>query len=96
VRRRCQRVGHGFGDESLALVPGTGLQVQGFYPPSVPPTGGDGRGGLVQPLPKQLGKQRVVAIPVPAVVEWDDEQVGAVEIFQDGLRTEKGPTPCSR
>ena len=38
--------------------------------------------GLAQPLSQQIGKEMVIAVPTPLVVQWDDEQVGLFEIFQ--------------
>ena len=38
-----------------------------------------------QAMTQQTGKQVVVAIPLPPVIQWHDEQVGLLEILQDGL-----------
>ena len=40
---------------------------------------------LPQALAQQFSKEMVIAIPLPLVVERDDEQVGAFEIFQRRL-----------
>ena len=39
----------------------------------------------MQSLPQQLREEMVIAVPAPLVVQRDDEQVGAFEIFQGGL-----------
>ena len=36
-------------------------------------------------LAEQIGEQMVIAIPMPVVVQGDEEQVGAFEIFQSCL-----------
>ena len=40
---------------------------------------------LSEALAQQICKEMVIAVPTPLVVQGDDEQVGAVEIFQDCL-----------
>src|SRR5450759_4256187 len=40
---------------------------------------------LPQPFPKEISKEMVIAIPSPLVVLRDNEQVGALEIFQGCL-----------
>src|SRR5690349_21342924 len=42
-------------------------------------------GALVQSLPQQIGEEMVIAVPTPLVVQWDDEQVSVLEIFQGCL-----------
>ncbi len=42
-------------------------------------------GRLLQPLAQQIRKQPVIAVPLPVVVQRNDEQVGAFEGFQQGL-----------
>ena len=39
----------------------------------------------MQSLPQQISKEMVITIPAPLVVQGDDEQVGAFEIFQGFL-----------
>ena len=63
------RVRKGFEFQSSLFEPLAGAQVQ---------PGLLLRGALAQ----ELGKQVVVAIPAPLVVQRDDEQVGAFEEFQ--------------
>ena len=45
---------------------------------------------MPQPLPQQIGKEPVIAIPLPLVIQRDDEQVGAFEIFQRLLSRTSG------
>ena len=71
-----QGVGDCFGDESLELAPLAGSPVQGLYLLG---------GGLGQSLAELVGKEAVVAIPLPPVVEWDGKEVGLFQVFQDGL-----------
>src|SRR5438105_464869 len=40
---------------------------------------------LAQSLSQQVREEMVIAVPMPLVVQGDDEQVGAVEQFQGGL-----------
>ena len=37
---------------------------------------------LVESLSQQIGEEPVIAIPAPLVIQRDDEQVGAFEVFQ--------------
>ncbi len=32
-----------------------------------------------------LGKERVIAIPLPNVIEWDQEQIGVLQLFEHHL-----------
>ena len=41
--------------------------------------------GFSQALPQQFGKEMVIAIPTSLVIQWDNEQVRAFEIFQGFL-----------
>src|SRR6266540_3572843 len=41
---------------------------------------------LVEPVAQQLGKQRMIAVPVTLIVEGGDEQVGLFQIRQSRLR----------
>ena len=45
---------------------------------------------LLQPLPQQFGKEMVIAVPTPLVVQGDDEEVGMFEIFQGFLPGSSG------
>jgi hypothetical protein len=49
----------------------------------------------LQSLPQQLGKQMVIAIPAPLVVQRDDEQVGALEVGQGPVLTGTCCSPAS-
>ena len=37
---------------------------------------------MVQSLPQLISEEMVIAVPAPLVVQGDEEQVGAFEIFQ--------------
>ena len=39
----------------------------------------------MESLPQQISEEMVIAVPTPLVVQRDDEQVGAFEIFQGCL-----------
>ena len=41
--------------------------------------------GFSQALAQQIAKEMVIAVPAPLVIQRDDEQVGAFEIFQGFL-----------
>src|SRR5438876_12210041 len=45
------------------------------------------RGGdaLEESQPEQISEEMVIAIPTPVVVQGDEEQVSAFEVFQGGL-----------
>src|SRR5207302_3531009 len=47
-------------------------------------------GALVESLPQQLSEELVIAVPLPFVVQRDEEQVGVFEIFQSGLPDSRG------
>ena len=44
----------------------------------------------MQSLPQQIGKEMVIAVPAPLVIQGDDEQVGVFEIFQGFLPGSRG------
>ena len=44
----------------------------------------------MQPLPQQFGKEVVIAVPAPLVVQGDDEKVGPLEILQGLLAGGRG------
>jgi hypothetical protein len=72
----------GFKLQVIVFVPLAGPDVQFVYAAfGIPGRGGE---ALVEPLPQQIGKEMVITEPSPLVVEGDDEQVGAVERFEDG------------
>src|SRR5688572_23868964 len=54
----------------------------GHVPPSIPRRRG---APLVQSLSQQITKEVVIAIPAPLVIQRDDEEIDAFEIFQGGL-----------
>src|SRR5215467_9326413 len=67
---------YGFGDESVLFVPYAGATMQC----------GDERGFcLLQVAREHLGKQVVVAVPVPLVIERSHKQVRAFERFEHRL-----------
>ena len=82
VIRRCQRVLHRFGNQSLPLVPHAGAAVQAGHR--------FGRHAARQPLPQHLGKQMMVAIPLALIVQRHDKQVGALQLIQDELAVANG------
>ena len=41
-------------------------------------------------MPQNIGKEMVIAIPMPLVIQGDDEQVGVFEIFQGFLPGSRG------
>ena len=61
----------------IVFIPLAGMDMQ-FGDPSRGET-------LPQPFAKQISKEMVIAVPAPLVVLRDDEQVGALEIFQGCL-----------
>ena len=65
-----------FGRITIGLIPVAGTPV---IIPHV-------RSRLLQPLAQQIRKQPVIAVPLPIVIQRDDEQVRAFEVFQDGVR----------
>jgi hypothetical protein len=40
---------------------------------------------LLQSTAQHLGKQGVVAIPLPLVIEWNEKQVGMLQVLQQHL-----------
>ena len=44
----------------------------------------------MQPLAQQFGKEMVITVPAPLVVQGDDEEVGVFEIFQGLLSGNRG------
>ena len=63
-------------DEPVLLVPLTGPAVQRWHLLRL---------GLAQSLAQQVGKEMVIAIPTPLLVQGDDEQIGAFQHFQGRL-----------
>jgi hypothetical protein len=59
-----------------------------FQPDGCPPVqdGRKLRTGLQQPGAQQAGKQVMVAVPAPVIIERESEQVRALESFKDRLR----------
>src|SRR2546423_8147067 len=74
--RGCQRMLYRFDKHLLLLVPGTGTTMQLGY---------QARLRLLQVAGEHLGKQRMIAVPVPLVVERVHEEVRVVECFQHRL-----------
>src|SRR5262245_4428854 len=72
--------------KAIVFVPLAGTDVQFVHATfRVPWRCGD---ALVESLPQQIGKEMVIAVPTPLVVQGDDEQVGAFKLFEDeGRRT---------
>ncbi len=63
------------------------LNLQAIF--FAPLAGADVQFGYICPLllqslalAQKAGKEMVIAVPTPLVVQWDDKQVGAFEIFQ--------------
>ena len=44
----------------------------------------------MEPLPQQIGKEMMIAVPAPFVIQRDDEQVGTFEVLQGGLPGSRG------
>ena len=63
-----------FGQVAVGFVPSAGAEVNL----------GEFRGSA-ETLTQQIAKEMVIAIPAPLLVERDDEQVGAFEVFQSLL-----------
>jgi len=38
---------------------------------------------MPQEAVQDIGEEVVVTVPAPLVVEWDDEEIGALELFKD-------------
>src|SRR3990172_5736056 len=70
---------HGLRDKPMALVPLGGAMMQ-FRPTFGP--------GLLQALAQEIGEETMVAIPMPVVVEREQEQVRALEVFEHPLTLE--------
>jgi hypothetical protein len=70
-----QCVLHRFGGQRVLLIPGTGTPMQYGY---------HCRLSLLQMASQHLGKQVVVAVPAPLLVEGDHKQVRPLERFQHG------------
>src|SRR5690242_5365753 len=68
--RSCQRMGHCLSVEPVLLVPVTGPAVQ---------LRDQRRGCLLQPLAQHLGNQAMVAIPLPFVIEGNQEEIGPLQ-----------------
>ena len=65
--------------QSMVFIPLAGTAVQfGHTPPLAPCRRAC---ALVQSLAQQIGKEMVITVPTPLVVQGDDEQVGMFEIF---------------
>ena len=80
---------HGLFQGALALVPpaGAAVQLADLF----------GRSALSQRALQQVGEQVVIAIPPPFVVEGHHEQVGSLQMGQDGLAVAHGAIrrcPC--
>src|SRR6266508_5797611 len=69
----CQGMAHRITDQSILLVPGSGLSMQFRHPLGI-----DG----LQAGEEQIGKEMMVAIPVALLIERDQEQVGSFQVFQ--------------
>ncbi len=71
-----QGMGHRLYEETVLLVPlaGVEVEVRNTCGPKLP-----------QPTAQHLGKQVVVAIPLPPVIERDEEQIGPLHILQQCL-----------
>src|SRR5262245_6689166 len=41
---------------------------------------------LPEPVGEHLGKEMMVAIPLALCIQWNEEKIGAFQIFQDHLR----------
>ena len=61
----------------MVFIPFAGMDVQP----------GDSFSGelLLQTLAQQIAKKMVIAVPAPLVIERNDEQIRALEIFQGRL-----------
>ena len=71
---------------SACRTAGTGSPGRGVPPAGPPVQLGDLAGPLLEQVGAQdVGEQVVVAVPLAAVVEGDDEQVRAVERLEHGL-----------
>lgn len=66
-----------FGDQLVLRKPGRGAPVQLRFQLWVT---------AVQTLAQQIGKKMVITIPAPFVIQWDEEEVGAFECFENLLR----------
>ena len=65
----------GFKSQAVVLIPFAGANVA---------FGDISRGeGLTQAFAQQIPKKMVIAIPLPLVVQGNDEKVGALEILKD-------------
>ena len=64
----AQSMAHGVSREAVGLIPQAGPFVQEGGNAAHP----DG----VQPVPKQISEETVVAVPLPRLIEGDDEQIG--------------------
>ena len=74
--------------QAMVFIPEAGTDVQfGHALPFIPWRRGD---ALVQSLPQQIREEMVIAVPPPLVVQGDEEQVGAFEIFQGCLPGNRG------
>jgi len=75
----CSRMAKSFKLQTIVFIPLAGTAVQFGH---TPPLGPCRRGcALVQSLAQQIGKEMVITVPMPLVVQGDDEQVGVFEIF---------------
>src|SRR6266567_3637216 len=72
-----------FHREAMVFIPCTGTDMQGGHLAlRIYWRGGD---ALVEAQPEQIRKEVVIAVPAPLVVQGDEEQIGAFEVFQGGL-----------
>src|SRR5215207_10704260 len=74
-----------FQSEVIIFVPltGTDMQfIQAIFRRRFPSRGDD---ALVQTLSQQIGKEMMITVPATLVVQRDEEQVGAFEIFKGFL-----------
>src|SRR4051794_23790007 len=73
----------GFQLQAMVFIPLTGTDVEfGHAGPLIP----GGRGvALAQSLSQQIGEKMVVAIPAALVVQGDEEEVSAREVFEGCL-----------
>src|ERR1051326_4466995 len=77
-----------FHREALVLIPDASTDVQFIYLAlRVCWREGD---ALVESKPEQISKEMVIAVPPPFVVQGDDEQVGAFEIYTCGFPNPRG------
>src|SRR5690349_14290870 len=77
-----------FNQEALVFIPGTSTDVQLVHPAlRICWRGCDALG---EAQSEQIRKEMVIAVPTPLVVQGNDEQVGAFEVFQGGLPGNRG------